>query len=604
MILHYSLKQMLRSRLKTFMFFLLITGSASLLSLGINLWDMNRKAISEFEQIFSTIGTVQQKKHDLGLEARWNESTGTTIYYKNYEYGELIRDYELLFEGADYIIPPRQRPYFGADMSYLSDFPGFTGLMKKHYFTAEFVPKENYDGTKPIALEIIKSNSEEHREGEEISFFHYEDIQLEAGKRYIASFALYYDVDGDSEWEFCLGNGLTSTQYNKDGTAREAAYQNSYIDEVTEGFYETERGKCWLEQSKANQQYNDILPVTAVEDTNLIMAFYEQKAYVKNGREITEEEFEQGAAVCLIPEFVATQLDLKVGDFLRLPLLYASYYEMPSLNFSLQNNGGFGFTLLNADGKQYEIFDDQSYEVVGIYEVTNNPSGEHALSPVEVIIPYHAVKGSWDDNIVRFGPMRAGNTYFEIENGTIEEFLEQWNQQEFAEELEVTFYDKGYSELEKGIESRKIMSNIFLISGVLLSIVILLFFSNLFIVGQKQRIAVERIMGLSKKECSRSVLTGLLIIAATGIMLGSLAGWTFTDYLSMQLTDAVSYDTIYSITMVYSAEGSVGENIAGSFASVLFTIGFLGAATLMISGLHMKKILKDEPLIMLGKLEE
>lgn len=111
-------------------------------------------------------------------------------------------------------------------------------------------------------------------------------------------------------------------------------------------------------------------------------------------------------------------------------------------------------------------------------------------------------------------------------------------------------------------------------------------------------------MGLSNKECSRSVLAGLLIIAVAGIMLGSLAGWTFTDYLSMQLTDAVSYDTIYSITMVYSAESSVGENIARSFASVLFTIGFLGAATLLISGLHMKKILKDEPLIMLGKLEE
>ena len=47
-MIRYSLKQMLRSRLKTCLFFLLLAGSACLLALGINLWDMNRRAIEGF----------------------------------------------------------------------------------------------------------------------------------------------------------------------------------------------------------------------------------------------------------------------------------------------------------------------------------------------------------------------------------------------------------------------------------------------------------------------------------------------------------------------------------------------------------------------------
>ena len=127
-MIRYSLKQMLRSRLKTCLFFLLLAGSACLLALGINLWDMNRRAIEGFEDVFTTIGIVQQKQQDLGLRRVWSEYAGKYHYIQNYEYGKMIRDEELTFEGADYLIKPRQRPYFGADMEYMDNFPSFDGI--------------------------------------------------------------------------------------------------------------------------------------------------------------------------------------------------------------------------------------------------------------------------------------------------------------------------------------------------------------------------------------------------------------------------------------------------------------------------------------------
>lgn len=600
-MIRYSLKQMLRSRLKTCLFFLLLAGSACLLSLGINLWDMNRRAIEDFEDVFTTIGIVQQKQQDLGL--RRVEYEGEYLYVQAYEYGRMIKDEELAFEGANYLTRPRQRPYFGADMGYMEEFPSFDGDMEEDYFTVEFVPLEDYDGTKPVEIKVVKSYAKSYQEGEKISFFHYDNVKLEAGKRYIASLQYYADIDGDAGVEFCLHEGLYVSQYDKDGNKLHGAYEDVMISEITESFFETELGKCWLEQAKAIQKYQDILPVTPVNDVQMIMAFYEQRAYIKEGRTISQEEYEQGSNVCLVPKYLATKLQLKVGDTLRLPLLYASYGETPAMNFGT-NEGGFGFVLLNADGEMYEVFDDQIYEVVGIYDVTSNPEGDYALSPIEVFIPFDSVKGSWENHIVSYGPMSAANTTFEIENGSIKEFLEQWNGQEFAKELEVTFFDKGYSEFERGIESRKKMSDVFLISGLLLTTIILIFFCNLFIMGQKQKISAERVLGMTRKECCISALAGLLLVALAGVVLGSSLGLFLTKYVSGGMSSTLFYDTLYSITRVQVVENHSYGMTDGNIWTVVITVGVLVVLVLAIAGVYLKEVLKDTPLQMLGKIED
>lgn len=153
--------------------------------------------------------------------------------------------------------------------------------------------QKSYDGTKPIRLEIVKSYAESYK-------------------------------DGDGEYEFCLSHGLATSQYDTVGNRKKGFHEDIQISEVTEGFFETEIGKCWLEQSKAIQKFQDILPVTPVDGINLIMAFYEQRAYIKEGRTISKKEYEEGANVCLISSYFANQLRLKVGDNLRLPLFYAA----------------------------------------------------------------------------------------------------------------------------------------------------------------------------------------------------------------------------------------------------------------------------------------
>ena len=148
------------------------------------------------------------------------------------------------------------------------------------------------------------------------------------------------------------------------------------------------------------------------------------------------------------------------------------------------------------------------------------------------------------------------------------------------------------------------MSCIFLVSGMLLSIVIIVFFCNIFINGQKQRITIERIMGLSKKECSISAMAGLLLVAMTGITTGSVLGWVLTKHISMQFMDNISYDSLYSITRVYSEELNHYQNVNSSPLQGAVTVGVLIAFSALVSSIYMKKILDCEPLSMLGKIED
>ena len=63
MTVYYSMKQILRSPLKSILFLLLAGVSAFLLALGGNLWEINRNMLEEFENIFMTVGTEIGRAH-------------------------------------------------------------------------------------------------------------------------------------------------------------------------------------------------------------------------------------------------------------------------------------------------------------------------------------------------------------------------------------------------------------------------------------------------------------------------------------------------------------------------------------------------------------
>ena len=160
------------------------------------------------------------------------------------------------------------------------------------------------------------------------------------------------------------------------------------------------------------------------------------------------------------------------------------------------------------------------------------------------------------------------------------------------------------SESLKGIRR---ISVILLMSGIVTSLLVLVFFCNLFITKQCRRTAVERSMGMGKKQCIVSLLTGLLLLCTVGCTLGSAAGSLLTREVVQGMETGGHYDTRYS-NGVMAVEGNEAEeivlddsvNIAVAAAS---GIGVLAAAVLL-SLFLIRGNLKKEPLELLGRREE
>ena len=148
------------------------------------------------------------------------------------------------------------------------------------------------------------------------------------------------------------------------------------------------------------------------------------------------------------------------------------------------------------------------------------------------------------------------------------------------------------------------MAEIFLVSGWVMAVMILLFFSNLFITGQRERIAVERLLGRSRKSCAGSILTGILVLAAAGSIIGSAVGCRVTKFAGSK-ADAVSdFDTSFSNSAIQNAEEEAVSLQEPGIVIVIVTGGGLLLGALFITAASMQGYLKKEPLWLLGEIEE
>ena len=612
MTLYYGIKQILRSPLKSILFLLLAGVSAFLLVLGSSLWEINRTMLEEFEDLFMTVGTVEQKIDHVETYKIWDAETDDR-YDQRAVHGKRISDEVMDFEGAGYILEAKQRPSFGA----LVDQRVMGSVYDSLIVEAAPVESGRADESFPMRAEKVLAGDEAVLKEGDIFYIcdHYreEPRSFEAGTTYIMTLGHVNEVHGsrvehiapeDRVPEYMPDNSVASYQFTMD---RELIYDavaeaedETAFDVVTEGFYETARGRRWLELVRSFDCQAYTIPVTPVDKTLLLMPFYWKEAQISKGRDITEEEYAEGKPVCLISSELSLVLRKEVGDRLALPLYYATYSEVSKMGIQAAS-------VLNAQGKVYPVFDEQEYEIVGIYTAASGARNGYEMGRHQVVVPWNAIpENCWADNIAGNGPMRGFNTSFQIPNGTIGDFMAAWEKQG-VEGLEIRFYDNGYSNLKNGIESRKLMAVIFLTGGCVLAVLILCFFSHLFITGQRGRIAVERLLGQTKRQCALSLLTGFFLLAAAGTGAGCGAGQMATGRAVKAAEQTTEFDAAFSNAVIVQTDTK--ENMLPAAkekhgpGAAAAGIGMLLGAALIGFGV-MRQELKKEPLKMLGEMEE
>lgn len=555
-----SMRQFFRMKGRAVLFLLLLIFASGLCSVGRGFLIMNQAKMEAYEDSFMTIGTVEQKADQIRERMIWDAEDQNYHIYNTSVYNSYVPLSALNFEGADYLSGPEQRCFYG---SYMPEYEMYDMGMSLSEIV-EGSPVEDAVPDHPIAFRITRVLIGQGgiREGHVISFCdHYnpEPEKLYADKTYVMS--LTYSpghedqkaFEEDYPSEYIPFPVLGSTQVDVKGNkVLDEVDDEHFCDEVTEGFYDSPIGRRWLNIIATWDNLRHTFPVTGTNDIYLMMAFYNGNAYISQGREFTEEEYARGDRVCLVSDVFAQREGLAIGDELPLALQYANYRRTAGRAFS--TNTAAAFTLINAKGEIYPIFEEENYKIVGMYGGQTGLRDEYGLGYNEIIIPSRSVKNSDADNILESGPMMGSNTSFRIANGTIDEYMEKWNRLQIPN-VEITFYDRGYSELEANINNMKYMARLLIVMGVSMVLMVLGYFSWLFILKQKERTAVERCLGFRKWHSFLSLFYGIFLLILVGSVCGSVAG----SYLAGEVEGKMNREAYYDKTFGNSMGTDAGE---------------------------------------------
>lgn len=372
--------------------------------------------------------------------------------------------------------------------------------------------------------------------------------QIQEYVAYQAPFSSQFDTDGNE----IMGDlpSFPSVRKTESGFVYRDNY-NPYIPDYANAVpavvekTDDETVGQWVLWSQAQKSYFQHYPILATNSLELLPTFHERQCFISSGRAISKEEFETGAKVCLIPNIWAGNSPSNrddVGSIIVVPFYctlhgYSSNVEKEEAASAVFQKR---YSLLDAAGSAYLPFWVGEYKVVGIYDMAGRyicNYGETEIMPDMMIIPAKSVEAE-DQNIIHWGPMLDTTTSFQIPNGTIETFDKALHEAvPEADQLTISYDDNGYEKVVADFQAARRFALILLfisLAAILSVVVLLLYF---FIVRQKKRIAIERSLGMTKRQCVVSLTAGLIVLTMVASVIGTVSAatvWDHTELFSQQ----------------------------------------------------------------------
>lgn len=578
MCLKNTLKQLLRTPVKTVLFAVLIALSCALLVCGLNLWQNSSRARAEIDETYVTRGTLTQMA-DVTNSVRVPSSDGTVAYEDVPSFTlEIAED---AFDGLPTKIPVENRPLIYTkgirpdEKDVLTQTHGMA-LNALVFTPVEDFSAEDFDkyigelgsslyrnNLTAVKADVISFDGKERSDQVLLVFSKYnfpEGMVLKAGTPY-----------------FCLA-GASRTQRLEDGylfltsvskslekaTASNVVFgeYTDYFYEYTEDFWDTDDGRAIRTNldNAALLQSNTFftLPTNSLD---LLASWYNKSMKLKQGREITREEFDSGAKVCMVPENLLNDSSdesayanyLRIGDKVSLSFLGQVYGLRP-----IQMGEGYVESSQLINGEPISPTEGGEYEIVGTYEVGKpltggdygtftyaNGDGTYStydtyVTSTEdvctnmVIVPMKSLDTSAVKTVYG-GPLIASNTSFILENGSLNEFMDALNRLDCAEYLQVSITDMGYSSVRKGIDAVALVSKILFFAGAVSTLFLLIFFVYLQIARSRREAAIQISLGSTKRQSAAMLLLSVLLVSVVGVCAGTLGGHLVTGEVSRQV---------------------------------------------------------------------
>jgi hypothetical protein len=262
--------------------------------------------------------------------------------------------------------------------------------------------------------------------------------------------------------------------------------------------------------------------------TNRLNSFYmfnQHRANIEVGRDFTQEEYEEGARVVLIPRFLANSNGLEVGDTIYLHIFDGQYISTVSIG-AYQQTTPEG-EVIRTNHQSYRTWEPGGYtsdmritepiafEIIGIYftrnpRLRNDPQG----IPLNVLfIPDGAFEGF--EPLEINGDDRAESPLLNtiiIPNGKIEEFRRTINAMIPGYGNFFMFYDQGYAHVRAPLDN--LLRNAWFIFTLCLAgwIVAAMVFCLFFVLRKKKETSLLYALGISRGARFRWVFVQCLIV--------------------------------------------------------------------------------------------
>lgn len=237
---------------------------------------------------------------------------------------------------------------------------------------------------------------------------------------------------------------------------------------------------------------NNGVRVQMTDDIDTFYPFQQQELYLKEGRSFTPEEYAQGARVCMLPEYLAQQLHLSLGDTIQLSMYFTQ---------------AEGIYDAYTPGESPDLTD--AYTVVGIFNTVDAYTDW-------VFVPNSPAYSAADC------PTGFTVGQFQLDNRLADQFYQNV-EHELPSGFRLEIYDQGYSVTVAPFQELLRIAQIFLAVCCLVVLAVLGLYGYLFVYRQREAAETMLALGSGKPHIYGYFAAGSGLIALLAAGLGTVA---------------------------------------------------------------------------------
>ena len=271
----------------------------------------------------------------------------------------------------------------------------------------------------------------------------------------------------------------------------------------------------WRMAMESIQTNNHSVPVLAVDSVEGMLEFASGRTQITQGRSISQDEYRDGAAVCLISETLARESGLDVGDTLPLSL----YENEKSLPWTFRTTVGDSDPTASYYLPQRGFQQETEYTIIGLYRQSSEWSETVAsFTPNSVLTPKKSVTCAMEtgDCAIEASPSGLWGTMI-LKNGTAGQMEARLSENNLAGT--VTYYDQGYSEIVESLDGFSRVSRTVLWVGLALWVVVLAAYCVLFPLQEGKTALRMWTLGTVKRDITGSIWLSSAAVAVIGAVI-------------------------------------------------------------------------------------